>query len=575
MKLKDYARSLKPDPKNLKSDVVSGFATGLFSIPEGMAYAQLAGVNPVYGLYSGIAATIVSSLTTGTILMISTLTSAIALSTASVMNVAGIQDSQMPQALFTITFLVGAIMFAMGLLRLGMVVNFVSNAVMTGFVAAASLLIIIGEMGDFSGYAPSGANKFMEMINWFANIGQWDPTTTAVAVATVILMLVLKLIKQTEKLAAIITLIVMSLIVNLLGLSSVALVQSIATIPNSLPAPMLPDFSLVPKLALGSLSVALVALIQGAGISTAYPNPYGNRASQNRDFTGEGLGNLVGGFFQSMATGGSLSRTGISVGAGASSRWGGIFAGLWLALIVLLLGSLAELVPLSVIAGMLFVIGAELILGRLPDVRLIYRTSWGSVAAGLLTFLSALFIPLQWTIFLGAGLSLILYVYAASKHVQVHCLVRNENGRYEEHDVPDTYPSHAVTIISVGGHEFFAEIPLLDEHMPSTRGVTHAAVILRAEGLEQASSTGLKWLQRYTKELQAGGNLVLLARIRPHLKDQLERTGLMDIVGRKNVFEAQPGFGASLDAALEAAQAWLSMQQSTAESSPPAVSAKE
>ena len=95
--------SLKLDMKTLRSNVVSGFATGLFSIPEGMAYAKLAGVNPVYGLYSGMISTIVASLTTGSILMISTLTSAIALSTASVLQVAGIQSGQMPQALFTVT----------------------------------------------------------------------------------------------------------------------------------------------------------------------------------------------------------------------------------------------------------------------------------------------------------------------------------------------------------------------------------------------------------------------------------------------------------------------------------------
>jgi SulP family sulfate permease len=135
-------RSVKLSWKTLRSDLVSGFATGLFSIPEGMAYAKLAGVNPAYGLYSGMITTIVASLTTGSVLMISTLTSAIAPSTASVIQIAGIQHSQMPQALFTITFLVGAVMFVMGLLRLGSVVNSVSNAVMTGFVVGASLLII-------------------------------------------------------------------------------------------------------------------------------------------------------------------------------------------------------------------------------------------------------------------------------------------------------------------------------------------------------------------------------------------------------------------------------------------------
>jgi SulP family sulfate permease len=401
--------------------VVAGFATGLFSIPEGMAYAKLAGVNPVYGLYSGMIPTIVASLTTGSILMISTLTSAIALSTASVIQVTGIQSSQMPQALFTITLLVGAVMFVMGLLRLGSVVNYVSNAVMTGFVSGASLLIIIGQLGDFSGYDPSGANKLMKVVDWFANIGHWDPMTTAIGLITVALMIILKRLKLTEKPAPIITLILMTIVVKLFDISSIALVGNIAKIPNSLPMPILPSIELVPKLALGSLSVAMVALIQGAGISTAYLNPDGSRSSASRDFIGQGLGNMISSFFQSMGTGGSLSRTGVSVGAGATSRWGGIFAGLWLGLIVLLFGKLAELVPLSVIAGMLFVIGAELIAGRLPDARLVLASSWGSVAAGMVTFLSALFIPLQWTIFLGAGLSMIMYIYASATHVR-YCI---------------------------------------------------------------------------------------------------------------------------------------------------------
>ncbi|MFN2174204.1 MAG: SulP family inorganic anion transporter, partial [Candidatus Promineifilaceae bacterium] len=218
MDVKAYLRSLKPNPKYLRSDIVSGFATGLFSIPEGMAYAQLAGVNPLYGMYSGIVPTILASLSTGTILMISTLTSAIALSTASVLQTADIQDSQMPAALFTVSFLVGVTMLLMGLLRLGSLVDFVSNAVMTGFVAAASMLIIIGEMGDFSGYDPSGSNKLLEMVDWLTHIPQWDWTITAVAVSSVLLMLLFKRFPQTARMAAIFTLLIMTVAVYLLKL---------------------------------------------------------------------------------------------------------------------------------------------------------------------------------------------------------------------------------------------------------------------------------------------------------------------------------------------------------------------
>src|SRR5512139_1221913 len=176
----------KPKSTGIVPNIISGLATGLFSIPEGMAYAQLAGVNPVYGMYSGIVATMVSSLTTGTILMMSTLTSAIALATGSVLQNAGIQNSQMPQALFTITFLVGAIMFLLGVARLGSIVNFVSNAVMTGFVAGASLLIILGQEHHLTGYDPTGADQWQKTINWLQNISQWDKTTVVVSVSVII-----------------------------------------------------------------------------------------------------------------------------------------------------------------------------------------------------------------------------------------------------------------------------------------------------------------------------------------------------------------------------------------------------
>lgn len=558
-----FWQSIKPDPKNLRSDVVAGFATGLFSIPEGMAYAQLAGVNPVYGLYSGMVSTFVAAMTTGTILMISTLTSAIALSTASVIQVAGITDSQMPTALFTITFLVGVTMFILGLARLGSLVNYVSNAVMTGFVAAASLLIIIGELGDLTGYDNQGANKLAEVVDWITNISSWDMATTVVGFGTIILMVVFKRIPKFEKSAAIIMLFLGTIIVNLFDLP-VALVGSIASIPKGLPAPMLPDFSLIPQLALGAVSVALVALVQGAGISTAMPNPDGSRSSQTRDFIGEGLGNLFGSIFQSMGTGGSLSRTGISVGAGAKSRWGGIFAGLWLALIVVLFAPLAELVPLTVIAGMLVVIGVELILGRVPDAKLVLSASKGSVAAGLLTFVSALFIPLQWTIFLGAGLSLFLYIAASSRSAKLFQLVKNDEGYWEERDMPEAFASNVVTAVDFEGFEFYAEVPILADMMPPVHDLTGAIIILRLRGSEMIHSTGLKWLKTLVTELQAGNNQVLLAGVQPHLMEVLRKSGFDKLIGAENIFAAKPGVDASLDVAWEVAQARIAEVASAA-----------
>ncbi|MBT0995552.1 STAS domain-containing protein [Cellulomonas sp. DKR-3] len=537
----------------LVSGLVAGFATGLFSIPEGMAYAKLAGVNPLYGLYSGLVATLFAALSTGSVLMISTLTSAIALSTGSVMVAAGIGDEDLPNALFTITLLTGVVMLVLGLLRLGSMVNFVSNSVMTGFVAGASLLILIGELGDFSGYDPEGGNKLTQVVDWFAHVGDWDGATTAVAVATIVLVVIGKRIRVTEKLAPVIVLIVMTVVVGLGGWASVATVADIATIPSGLPGPVAPDFSVIPLVALGSISVAVVALVQGAGISTAYPNPSGSTASASRDFVGQGIGNIAGSFFQSMSTGGSLSRTGISVSGGARSRWGGVFAALWLGVLMLLLGSQAEKVPLAVIAGLLFVIAAELVLGRLPSARLVYSTSATSTVAMLLTFVSALFIPLQWTIFLGMGLCLVVYLADSTRSGRVDELVRGPDGYWQERPAPDVLPPGQVTVIGLRDWGFFAGVPRLAQRLPRPDGAEGAALVVRMRSVESIRSTGIRVLEAYHRRLQDAGVTLVLAGVAPAVAQSLEKAGTTSTLGADNVVVATASITQSLDRAVERA----------------------
>ena len=185
----------------------------------------------------------------------------------------------------------------------------------------------------------------------------------------------------------------------------------------------------------------------------------------------------------------------------------------------------------------------------------------GAVTAGTVTFLSALFIPLQWTIFLGAGLSMILYIYAAATHVRALHLVRTKDGKFETGDVPQVYPSNQATVIVFEGTDFFAEVPLFDQLLPSQQNVNNAVVILRARHHESIPSTALKWLKRYTKELHQSGNLLMLAGVEPHVMQELEKAEMLDQIGRENVFAAQPVLAASLNAALDAAEVWLNRKK--------------
>jgi SulP family sulfate permease len=265
-----------------------------------------------------------------------------------------------------------------------------------------------------------------------------------------------------------------------------------------------------------------------------------------------------------MSTGGSLSRTGVSVGAGATNRLGGVFAGLWLGLVVLLFGSSAEKVPLAIIGGMLTVIGVELVMARVPSAILVIRTrAWGSIGAMLLTFLSALFIPLQWAIFLGALLSLLLYLSTSAYKGRLFQFVRGEDGYWQEQDLPASFPSNQATVIAYRGANFFAEVPAMMDKMPSLEGVTHAVIIWRMRSLVEISSTFLKQLSLFAKKAQKGGNRFMIEGVEPGAMTTLEQTGILNELGRDNVFEAKPGLGSALDAAWKEAQIWLNDQSAT------------
>ncbi len=404
------------------SDVSAGRVTGLFSIPEGMAYAAIAGFDPVAGLFSGIVPAIVGSLTARTVLMITTLTSAVALTAQSVLADAGI-DAHSSGDIAMLAVMTGLVMLLMGVLRLGVVLSFVSNAVMTGFSVGIALQIVTGVLKDATGYTPHGHNRLAQLVDWMVHAGSWQLAATLTAAATIGVWAIAHAVKRLRTVALLIAMAAISIAVALLG-TEVELVKGIADIPSALPHLTAPQWSAFPHLVGGAVSIALVALAQAAGISPTVPNPDGSKSDTNRDFTAQGLANVAGGLFQSLPVGGSLSRTGVAVSAGARTRtrWTGLFSGLWLAAIVLTLAPLAEHIPMPVIGGLIIVVGAELITGKIPDIRLVLKTSPLSAAAMILTFLATTQLPLQQAIILGAVLSLLLYCAQAARQSRLLAL---------------------------------------------------------------------------------------------------------------------------------------------------------
>lgn len=551
-----FVRKLgRPKPR----DVIAGLVTGLFSIPEGMAYASIGGFNPVAGIYAGVMPGIIGSLFARTVLMVTTLTSAIALTSRSVLKEAGLDPAD-PANVAALAIVVGVVMLLFGLLRFGSIMNFVSNAVMTGFSTGIALQIVAGVLGDATGYKPQSGNTIGKFIDSLAHVGLWSGTAVAVALGTVAVWAVFHFIKPLESFATLIALVVVTAVVAVAKVD-VETVGDIASIANALPPVTVPNFAAMPELLVGGVAVALVALAQAAGISAAVPNPDGSRTNMNGDFLAQGAANLAGGMFGALPAGGSLSRTGVATSAGAQTRWAGIFAGLWLALLVLVAGSAAEIIPMPVIGGLILVIGAELVVGRLPDIKLVLRVAPLSAVAMLVTFAATTQLPLHTAIVVGVITSLVLYCAKAAKAAQLVALKPTGDGGWQQAPVPERCASNDVTVLHYAGVGLFAEVARIDEDWPRAEGTTNAVVVLSMRALPDVpSSVTIKAMRRWAGQLAANDGRLIISGVDAATAEMLRRGGLDDLLGDDGIVPSSDRIFGPLDEAVERGRAWVAAQ---------------
>ena len=300
--------------KGIAGDLSAGLSKSIDAVAGGMGNAVLAGVNPVHGLYTVLAATPVGALFTSSVFMNIDSTGALAATAGSMLLAYPFE--QRSAALVVLTLLTGVLMLAAGLLNLGFLTRFISNAVLRGFITGIGVNIVLGQLGDFTGYASTFSNKVVKGIDTLLHVTQWHWPTFLVGMVTVLLILLLDRTRL-NKFSLLIALVAASLLVPLLNLTDVPLVSSLGPLPDTLPRPVLPDLTLIPGLVAPAFALAIIALAQGAGTSQAYANPDGKYPNTSRDFTGPGAANIAGAFFGGLPAGGSLGGTALLVKGGA------------------------------------------------------------------------------------------------------------------------------------------------------------------------------------------------------------------------------------------------------------------
>ena len=349
-------------PTQLRADAQAGLVNAVVSVPDGLAAGALAGVNPVYGLYTSATSAIAGGLTSSSHLMMIATTSAASLAAAQA--VATYPAGDRGPAVFLISLLSGLFLALFAVLRVGRLVRYVSHSVMTGFLFGVSGVLVLDQVAPLVGYQPTGPNELMQFLDLVRHIGAWDPVTTAVGVAALAIMVALSFTRF-ESMSTLVALVVPSVVVVLLGLPSVQRVGDVATIPTGLPALSLPDLSLLSvDLVLAALALAGIVAIQGAGVSQQVENPDDSRISTSTDIFAQGMGNIAAGIFSGIPAGGSVGQTALNVAAGARTRWASILSGLWMLLFIVVLPGVVSQVPMTVLGALMVMAGIAAISSR-------------------------------------------------------------------------------------------------------------------------------------------------------------------------------------------------------------------
>lgn len=539
----------------LISDLIAGLVNAIVSIPGGIANGVLAGVNPVYGLYSMMVGTPIAALFTSSVIMNVDATSATSLATLDAL--ANIPEEEHLAYLVVLGLLVGLLMLLFGILKLGSLVRFISNSVMTGFLSGLGVLTILSQVGDLTGYASEAEEKVFQTIDTIINWQQIDWPTLFVGLLTIVLIVTLDRTRLGRYSFAV-ALVATTVMVAGLNMDSVAVVGDTASIPRALPSLNLPELSLIPAMFLPALTIAIIALVQAAGVSQSIPNPDGEYPDPSGDFRGQGLANMANGLAGGISVGGSVSGTIQVQSIGGKSRWVNIFTGTFATICVLLIAPFIELIPMATLAGTLMVVGVQMV--NVPRIQTVWHTGWTSSTVTIVTFVITLFAPLQVAVAVGVVLHGLMFIYQSAEAVRVERIVRQPDGTFVEAEVPAELPDEEIVALLPVGSLFFAGAAEFEEQLPEIGEAHRAVVIVGMRDRDEIGSTFVRIIERYAKQLDATGNKLMLAGMNERIMEQLEKTELMALLGKEDVFPAEVQYFAPLNKAITAAEKWIAVQ---------------
>ncbi|MEE2805361.1 MAG: SulP family inorganic anion transporter [Pseudomonadota bacterium] len=532
----------KVNPDSLRHDLFAGLTGAIVVLPQGVAFATIAGMPPQYGLYAAMLPTIIAALFGSSWHLVSGPTTAASVVLFSTLSPHALPGSADYVALaLTLTLMVGVFQLLLGVLRLGTLVDFISHTVVVGFIAGAAILIFASQIPTFLGLPPDSRWALYEIPGQIVTqINQVNPYTMAVGVVSIAAgIATLRLFPRIPyMLAAMFAGAVLAFFIDLVIGAQTAQIKSVGALPSGLPKMTIPviSFNTINLLAPAAAAITLLALTEAITISRAIALRSGQNLDSNQEFLGQGLSNMAASFCSGYVATGSFNRTGVNYEAGARTPLSAIVAGLALMAIVLFIAPLTAYLPNAAMAGVLFLVAWRLIdIGRIIK---ILKTSRTEAAVLILTIATALLVGLEYAILLGVVFGLLLFVMDSARP-RIFSRVPNPNTPNRDFVTDPNLPEcPQIKFVRVDGSLYFGSTHHVERMLEiyRQRQPDQSHLLLICSGINEIDITGAELLAEEAHKRNSEGGGLYLYRIKPDVEKFLIRGGYLSDIDETHRF---------------------------------------
>jgi SulP family sulfate permease len=523
------------DRDNLRPDLLAGLTLAVILIPQSIAFAILAGLPPQMGLYASIAGAAAGALWGSSRQMYTGPSNALSLLVLSTLSAVALPGSnQYAVAAGLMALMVGIAQLLMGLVRLGVLINFVSHSVIVGFATGAGVLIIIKQIGPLLGIKPPGADVLATVSGVLRQLQDIHWQTAAIGLGTIATILILRRINNRLPATAI-AIALASLVVYALDLADSG-VAVVGELPRGLPPiARLPifDLELIAELSTGALAVAAIGLVQAAAVSRSLALQTGQRLENNQEFVGQGFANLFSSIFSGYPVTGAFSSTAVNYRAGARTQLSSIVSSAVILLAVLVAGSLTAYLPTAALAGALIITAFGMI--DRAEIARIWQGAPGDAIIMVVTFLGTLFLRLEFAVLAGILLSFALYILRTSTP-RIHPVEPDESFRHFVYQ-PGREPCPQLSVIEVLGDLYFGAANYVEEVLLDAvdKRPEQRFLLMRMNHINQIDFSGIHSLENIVRTYRERGGDVFLTRVNYPVRRLMDSTGFSVRLGEDHL----------------------------------------